>query len=235
MRVEIWSDFICPFCGIGQHRLEMALSSLPYRGAIEVIHRSFELDPQAGPPQPVASLLAKKYGMSPGQVRANTARIEAMAAADGLTPYRVGENLAGNTRLAHQLAAWASDHGQGRSVWAGLYRAYFGDGRNIFGETELLTIAAELSLNVDGAREALRSPVMAKRVQEEAAEARRLGARGVPFIVMDRKYAIPGAAEVAQMKATLQQAWRGSETAIAWTAANANQCEDGACILSEGT
>jgi predicted DsbA family dithiol-disulfide isomerase len=217
MRIEIWADFICPFCGIGHHRLEQALSETPFRDAIELVHRSFELDPAAGPPQPVARLLAKKYGMNPAQVRASTARIESMAAEDGLTPYRVGENVVGNTRLAHQLAAWATETGQGRMAWAGIYRAYFGQARNIFAESELLTLAEELGLDPGGARDAIHSPSFSKRVAEEAQEARRLGARGVPFIVVDRRYAIPGAVEVSQMKTTLQQAWSTSDTAKTWT------------------
>ena len=95
MKIEIWADVICPFCGVGQHRLDLAVARSPLRDEIEVVHRSFELDPSfpAGTTVSTAEMLRRKYGMGDAELRASSARIEAMAAEDGLTPYHVGQNV----------------------------------------------------------------------------------------------------------------------------------------------
>ena len=132
MKVEIWSDVICPWCGLGQHRLEQALAAFEHREHVEVVHRSFQLDPSASATvRPVAEMLAAK-GMPAAQVKALTGHVEGLAAKEGLAPYVVGDNVVASTRLAHELLALASERGLEEAAWSRLYRAYFGERRSIF-------------------------------------------------------------------------------------------------------
>lgn len=208
MKVEIWSDVICPWCGLGQHRLEAALAGLAHRDQVEVVHRSFQLDP-AHPPgtRPVRAMLAAKYGMSDAQVQASTRQIEDMAAAEGLAPYRVLDNQVGNTRLAHELLAFAAERGHEDAAWKRLYRAYFGEGRSIFDVDALVALGEELGLDGPELRAALESGRHRDKVEEDGREARALGCRGVPFVVIDRRFGVSGAQPVEVFRSALQRAW----------------------------
>jgi predicted DsbA family dithiol-disulfide isomerase len=206
MRVEIWSDLICPWCGLGQHRLEQALQQLG-RTDVEVVHRSYQLDPgHPAQTQSVREMLAKKYGASEAQIESMTGRVERLAKADGLQPYRVGDNRVGNTALAHQFAAWASAQGKGRDAWKLLYQTYFGEGGDIFEQGALAALAPRLGLDADDARAALAEGRYAAQVNEDAREAAAMGSNGVPFIVIDRRYAIEGAQPTELMVQALQAA-----------------------------
>lgn len=209
MRIEIWTDIICPWCGLGQKRLGLALERFGHADEIEVVHRSFQLDERAptGSTQPVRDMLKKKTGMSDAQFEQATGTIERLAAADGLAPYIVRDNRVGNTSLAHELAAWATDQGKGDETWERLYKVYFGEARSIFDVDSLVAIAAEVGLDADAAREALTSRRYADRVTADGREARQLGASGVPFFVVDRQVAVAGAQSVDVLVKMLQAAW----------------------------
>jgi predicted DsbA family dithiol-disulfide isomerase len=209
MRVEIWSDLICPWCGIGQHRLERALEAFGHRDQVEVVHRSFELDPRA--PQTVRSareMLSKKYRLDDAQVSQMFARVEGIAARDGISPYLVGDNVVGNTHLAHELLALAAERGLEDVAWKALYRAYFGERRSIFDVDSLVALAGELGLDPAEARAALTEGRYRARVDADAREAQELGASGVPFVVIDRKYGVSGAQPVEVFQGALEKAWR---------------------------
>ena len=209
MKIEIWSDVICPWCGIGQHRLEAALADFPHRDEVEVVHKSFQLDPRFPPGTTVTSteMLRTKYRLTDAQILANTSRIEALAAADGLKPYRVTGNLVGNTQKAHELLAFAAERGLEDAAWKGLYRAYFGEARSVFDVESLVVLAVELGLDVVEAREALTSGRYAAKVAADAKEAQTLGATGVPFVVIDRRFGISGAQPTETFRAALARAW----------------------------
>src|SRR5689334_3197811 len=112
MKIEIWADVICPWCGLGQFRLDRAIQDAARKDEIELHHRSFQLDPRApATPQPAREMLRQKYRLSDAQATAAFARVEGLAAADGLQPYIVGDNLVGNTHAAHEMLALAADRG----------------------------------------------------------------------------------------------------------------------------
>src|SRR5690606_30069909 len=149
-----WSDVICPWCGLGQHRLELALAGFAEqvgpraREQVDLVHRSFQLDPRySGSPEPARRMLARKYGMNAAQLDAAFRRVESLAASDGLSPYIVGDNRVGNTRLAHELLAFASERGLEDAAWKHLYRVYFGEGRSIFELEGLVELGTELGLD----------------------------------------------------------------------------------------
>ncbi len=140
MQVEVWADVICPWCGLGTHRLEAALQRFPHRDEVQVTHRSFQLDPGAPPgsSEPVRDMLRKK-GLDDGQIDAMTQRVEGLADSEGLRPYIVRDNRAGSTALAHELLAYATDQGKHAEAWDRLYTAYFGEARPIFSLGDLVS------------------------------------------------------------------------------------------------
>lgn len=209
MQIEIWADIVCPWCGLGSHRFHRALETFQHSDEVEVRYRSFQLDPSVpeGTSVPVADMLARKYGASPDQVRSITGRVERLGAEDGLQPYHVGDNQVGNTGLAHELLAYATEQGLHQEAWLTMFRVYFGQQRSIFERESLLGIAAELGLDHAGAAEALGSRRFRDRVVEDQEQAYALGARGVPFYVIDRAYAIAGAQSVEVIGQMLDKAW----------------------------
>ena len=208
MQVEVWADVICPWCGLGAHRLDAALERFPHRDEVQVTRRSFQLDPGAapGPGEPVRDMLRAK-GLDDGQIDAMTRRVESLAESEGLRPYHVLDNRVGSTGLAHELLAYAADQGQQAAAWQRLFTAYFGEARPIFSVGDLMTLAGEIGLDTDGAREALLSHRYAARVAQEGREAAELGATGVPFFVIDRRYGVAGAQPAETLLAALQRAW----------------------------
>src|SRR4051812_47909150 len=190
MEIEIWSDVICPFCGLGSKRLENALDRFEHRDEVQVIHRSFELNPSA-PPGRVSTarqMLRKKYGLTDAQIEAQHGRIEAEAAEEGLVPYVLTDNSVGNTALVHELLAFASDQGKEEQAWDHVYRAYWGETRSIFTVDALLELGTEIGLAADETRAVLPARRYRSRVVDDIDEAQQLGATGVPFIVIDRRY-----------------------------------------------
>lgn len=217
MKVEIWSDVICPWCGLGQHRLDAALSNFEHRNDVEVVHRSFQLDPSfpAHTTISVREMLKSKYGMSDQQLQANSRRLEALAAADGLQPYQVGNNRVGNTGLAHIFLAFAAERGLEDAAWKRLYHAYFGEGRSIFDQEALVNLGVELGLVATEIREALNQGHYKAKVLADIQEARRLGVNGVPFVLIDGRLAVSGAQTTDTFRAALNQAWRENPTPLA--------------------
>ena len=112
MLVEVWSDVVCPWCYIGKRRLEAALERFAHRDDVEVVWRSFELDPTLpeGRTQPTLPMLAAKYGSTVEQMRARMAQVEQIAAAEGLE-YHLADGNSGDTTLAHELLHLAAEHG----------------------------------------------------------------------------------------------------------------------------
>jgi predicted DsbA family dithiol-disulfide isomerase len=208
MQVELWADVICPWCGLGNHRLEAALEHFPHRDEVQVTHHSFQLDPAApaGSSEPVRDLLRKK-GLDDGQIDAMTRRVEGLADSESLHPYHVLDNQVGSTALAHELLAYAADQGKQAEAWDRLFTAYFAEARPIFSVEDLISLAGEIGLDPEDAREALLSRRYADRVADEGREAAELGATGVPFFVIDRRYGVAGAQPVDTLLAALQRAW----------------------------
>lgn len=232
MHVEIWSDVVCPWCGIGQARLDAALAAFPEREAVTVTHRSFQLDPRlpADATRPVRDLLREKYGMSDAQIDATHARIGALAAAEGLSPYSSSGQVIGNTERAHELLALAADRGLAAEAWARLYRAYFGEGGSVFDVDALVRLGSEVGLSPDEIRAALADHRYRDRVRADAQMARELGVTGVPFVAIDRRYGVSGAQPVAAFAAALNAAWADRPAA---PAAPAPGCDADGCPLPE--
>ncbi|MER5507412.1 DsbA family oxidoreductase [Streptomyces sp. NPDC002766] len=211
MKVEIWSDIACPWCYVGKARFEKALAAFPHRDRVEVVHRSFELDPgrAKGDVQPVITMLTKKYGMSEAQAQAGEENLGAQAAAEGLE-YRTRDRDHGNTFDMHRLLHLAKERGRQDELIQVLYQANFAEERSVFaeGDERLVELAVAAGLEAEDARKALADPTAyADDVRADEREAAELGANGVPFFVLDRKYGVSGAQPAEVFAQALTQAW----------------------------
>ncbi|WP_042363978.1 DsbA family oxidoreductase [Streptacidiphilus neutrinimicus] len=208
MRVEIWGDINCPWCYIGKARFEKALAAFPHRDQVEVVHRSFELDPEAPhEPRPVLPAIAAKYGISVEQARQAEERIASHAHGEGLS-YRGSERDVANSFDMHRLLHFAEEQGlQGRLLDL-LYRENFDGETSPFAPGRLLALAVEAGLDERQAAEVLADPTAhADAVREDEATAAALGATGVPFYVFDRRLGVSGAQPPAAFSSALEQAW----------------------------
>ncbi|CAL9586042.1 DsbA family oxidoreductase [Streptomyces pilosus] len=210
MRVEIWSDIACPWCYVGKARFEKALASFPHREQVEVVHRSFELDPgrAKGDIQPVITMLTRKYGMSEAQAQAGEDNLGAQAAAEGL-PYRTRGRDHGNTFDLHRLLHFARERGRQEELLDRFYTANFAEERSVFDDDErLVELAGAAGLDTDAVREVLADPeAYADAVRADEREAAELGANGVPFFVLDRTYGVSGAQPAEVFTQALTRAW----------------------------
>jgi predicted DsbA family dithiol-disulfide isomerase len=229
VKVEIWSDVVCPWCYIGKVRFERALATFPHRDDVEVAYRSFELGPSIprGETRDVVSDLAAKKGMSEEQVRRLMASVEGVAADDGLE-YHLAEARSGNTVDAHRLVHLATDQGLGKEMLDRLYRAHFTELRSIFDVDSLVELATETGIGADEARRVLSGDAYTDRVRGDEAIARSLGITGVPFFVIDGTYGVSGAQPAEAFARALEQAWAASHPLQTVTGEGA-VCEDGVC------
>jgi predicted DsbA family dithiol-disulfide isomerase len=214
MQVEIWSDVVCPWCYLGKRRFEQALSEFEHRDGVQVVYRSFELDPSApaGETTPTLERLADKYGMTPAQASQAQREMEQRAAGDGLT-FRMGSLRSGNTRDAHRLIQLAKDRGRQAEMVERLHRAYFTDEDSVFDHEALTRLAVEAGLDPLDVSDVLAGDAYTDHVDTDEAMARAIGATGVPLFVIDRKYGISGAQPPGMITQVLERAWREAEPA----------------------
>lgn len=192
MRVDIWSDLVCPWCYLGKRRFERAVAEA---GAdVEVVHHSFQLDPSfpRGTSRPTREVLAEKYGRTLEEADAMEAQMEERAAADGLE-YHLGGVHMGNTVDGHRLVHLAAEHGLADAVVDRFYRAHFTERRSLFDRDSLVSLAAEAGLAAGEARAVLESDRYEAEVAADGEQARALGATGVPFFVIDQRFGVAGA------------------------------------------
>jgi predicted DsbA family dithiol-disulfide isomerase len=209
VKVEIWSDVVCPWCYIGKRRFEAALTRFAHRDEVEVEWKSFELDPgarSAGNAGGYAERLAKKYSMSVTKAQDMLDSMTAAAAAEGLD-FHFERAVASNTFDAHQVIHLAGRHGVQDQVKERLLRAYFTEGEPVGDRDALVRLAAEEGLDAAEVRQALEEQVYAEAVRADQAEAAAFGISGVPFFVVDRKYGVSGAQPAAQLLQVLEKAW----------------------------
>lgn len=234
MKVEIWSDFMCPFCYIGKCRFESALEQFPHKDQVEVVYRSFELDPNASykPGVSMDELLAAKYGMSIEQAKAANANVTQQAASVGLT-YHMDRVIPANSFDAHRLVHFAAQHGKMKDMTERLFRAYFTDAENLEDKNLLADLAAEVGLEREQAMAVLESDAFQSEVRADEAAATNLGIRGVPFFVLGGKYAVSGAQPLEVFTDALDKAYREANPLVMVNESDSNDgmCADGSCDL----
>ncbi|MBZ9639820.1 DsbA family oxidoreductase [Streptomyces sp. PSKA30] len=236
MRVEIWSDIACPWCYVGKARFEKALAEFPHRDEVEVVHRSFELDPGRAKDdvQPVLTMLTKKYGMSEAQAQAGEDNLGAQAAAEGLE-YRTRGRDHGSTFDMHRLLHFAKENGRQGELVQLMYEANFAEERSVFNDDErLVEIGVAAGLDETGVRKVLADPgAYADEVRADEREAAQLGATGVPFFVLDRKYGVSGAQPAEVFGQALTQAWGERSPLKLIDDAGAEACGPDGCAVPQ--
>jgi predicted DsbA family dithiol-disulfide isomerase len=211
VRVEVWSDIVCPWCAIGFQRLHAALADFPHRDEVQVQHRSYQLYPHApAGTWPLIEQTMGNYRISAEQAQANFDRIQQVAAAEGLEMFRLRDNVIGNTGSAHELLAYATARGIGERAWAHLYRAYFVEARSLFDLESLVGLADELELETDVVRRQLEQRRYEFTVANDDQELRSRGVAGVPYFVFAGRYLIAGAESVETMRQGLESGWQHS-------------------------
>jgi predicted DsbA family dithiol-disulfide isomerase len=207
MRVDIWSDVICPWCYVGKARFEKALSSFAHRDEVEVVYHSFELDP--GYPkdsrETTFAMLGRKYGMSEAEARAAESRVAGLAEAEGLGFQP--ERPVGNTFDIHRVLHLGLAKGVQAQLLNAVNDAYFGQGRQVFDRDVITEIAAETGLDATAAGDVIDGDSYSEDVRRDELQARQLGVSGVPFFVFDMALGVSGAQPTEMFASALQQAW----------------------------
>jgi len=195
MKIEVWSDFVCPFCYIGKRRLERALNKFPERSRVKVIYKSFELDPYSPSDDTVTihEALAEKYGVSVEEARKMNENIVRLAKGVGLN-YNMDKITPTNTLRAHRLAKFAETRGKEAEMTERLFSAHFIESLKIDDAEVLADLAEEIGLDRSEVRDVLRDEnQFLTEVRKDERTAAELGVRGVPFFVLNGKYALSGA------------------------------------------
>ena len=208
MKVEIWSDVVCPWCYVGKRNFEAALAEFEHRDHVEVTWRSFELDPSAPAERSrdYAAHLAGKYGMSLAQARHMMETMSATGARAGLV-LDFDRARPGNSFNAHRLLHLAGDRGVQAMLKERLLRATFSEGEPIGDRGTLLRLATEVGLPLEDAAAVLDSDAYAAEVRADESMALDLDISAVPFFVVDRTFGIPGAQAPNVMLRVLERAW----------------------------
>jgi predicted DsbA family dithiol-disulfide isomerase len=207
MLVEVWSDIVCPWCYLGKRRLEAALERFPHRDRVDVVWRSFELEPDAPiAPAGLTSQLTSRYGMSEQEAAERNERMTELAAESGLR-YRLDIAQLGNTFDAHRLLHIAAADGLQSQANERVLAAYFSEGRAISDTETLVELAADVGVDPARARAALGDGSFAADVRRDEREAAELGITAVPFFVLHRRYAVSGAQPADLLLQALERAW----------------------------
>jgi predicted DsbA family dithiol-disulfide isomerase len=238
MKIEVWSDYVCPFCYIGKRRLEEALEQFPQKDQVEVEFKSFELDPNVPKKneQSVYEMLARKYGMTVEQAKQMTRNVSEQAASVGLS-YHFDNMKEINTFDAHRLAKFAKTHGKEAEVTEKLLYAYFTESKHI-GEYETLAdIAAAAGLDRQEALAVLHDQnAFANDVRVDEAIAQQYRITGVPYFVINQKYAISGAQPLETFKGALQKVLEEESASpilqdLSTGSVDEAGCKDGSCVI----
>lgn len=212
MKIEIWSDLVCPFCYIGKTQLDRALEQFDHRDKVEIVRKSFQLMPEL-PEHTTANIyevLAEKYEISIEEARQMNAQVSERAKLEGLT-FNIDQSVLANTGKAHRLIHFARQKGKDAEVEAALFKAYFTGGRNINDLETLVALGVAAGLSAEGIRSMYAAGTYSRKVIEDQREAQEKGARGVPYIVFNDEYVVSGAQGTPAFLNALERAFEAME------------------------
>ncbi|GEN54687.1 DsbA family oxidoreductase [Halobacillus faecis] len=231
MKIEIWSDFVCPFCYIGKRRLEEALEHFPGK-QVDVVYKSFELDPNAerNTGRNMHEKLAAKYGRSLEEAREMTQNMTEQAKMVGLD-FRFDSVVPTNTFDAHRVSQLANEKGLGNAFAERFFKAVLTDGKDVGDHETITALAVEVGLDRDAVVSVLEGSAYTEAVRREEAEAQQIGVQGVPFFVINRKYAVSGAQPTEVFVQGLEKAFAEEEKTPAFEDLSS---ESGAACTEDG-
>jgi predicted DsbA family dithiol-disulfide isomerase len=215
VRIEIWSDVVCPWCYIGKRHLEAALAGFDHQDEVEVVYRSFELDPTTPgvPVETTVESLARKFGTDVAGARELMKRADGVAASVGLT-FNHADAPHARTVDAHRLLHLALSEGRQAELKEALLAAYFVRAENVGDHDVLRTAAVDAGLDPVRVDEVLAGDEYADAVRADIDQARAYGASGVPFFVVDERYGVSGAQPTEVFRQLLDRAWGDSHPAV---------------------
>jgi predicted DsbA family dithiol-disulfide isomerase len=231
MKVEIWSDVMCPFCYIGKRRFENALQKFAHKDEIEVIWKSYQLDPsiktESG--KNINQYLAERKGWTLDYARQMNAHVTNMAKEVGLH-YDFDKAVVANSFDAHRFSHLAAKYGLGDAAEERLFKAYFTEGKNIADHNTLVQLGLEIGIDASVIKQTLATDVYTYEVLHDINEAEALGLRGVPFFVMNRKFGVSGAQPEEVFLKTLEKSfddWQQEQQQLALTTTEGEVCKPG--------
>ncbi|WP_339900953.1 DsbA family oxidoreductase [uncultured Cyclobacterium sp.] len=206
MKVEIWSDVVCPFCYIGKRRFEKALANFSQKNQIEVIYRSFQLNPdiQTDTNKSVEQYLAESKGVTLSKATEMTQYVTDQAALEGLD-FQMQNAVVANTFRSHRILQLALTQGKQQAMKERLLEAYFIEGKNIDDMGILSNLSSDVGLtNVE---EITKTDTFSDEVKRDILASKQMGIQGVPFFVFNRKYGISGAQETKVFAEAINQSF----------------------------
>lgn len=206
MKVEIWSDVMCPFCYIGKRKFESALTQFPGKENVQIIWKSFQLSPDMKTDLNISihQFLAKHKGFTVQEAEEVNQHVTELAKQVGLT-FKFDKTVVANSFNAHRFAHFAKHHGKQNEAEERLFYSYFTEGKNIDDYSTLIKLGEEIGLDVATLKQALENNTYADDVKADIREGQQIGVRGVPFFVFDRKYAVSGAQNIPVFLETLEK------------------------------
>ncbi|HRH01495.1 MAG TPA: DsbA family oxidoreductase [Bacteroidia bacterium] len=204
LKIEIWSDVMCPFCYIGKRKLEKAIADFAAKDLVEVDWKSYQLNPELRTEEGknIHTYLSEIKGISLERAKQLNEHVTNMAKQVGLN-YNMDKAVVANSFDAHRLSLFAKSKGKQNELVESLFRAYFTEGKNTADHAILVELGKSIGLDEIEMKKFLSSNDLSEQVKQECNEAVELGVTGVPFFVFNRTYAVSGAQEVAVFKQVL--------------------------------
>ncbi|MDO5502954.1 MAG: DsbA family oxidoreductase [Actinomycetia bacterium] len=208
MRIDVWSDFLCPFCHLGRRQLELALADFEHRDEVDVVWHSFQLD-RSAPAEIEGSNVARvaeKYDVSLEQMEETHRHMAAQAGEVGLD-FQWEKVVGGNSYDAHRLHHYARSVGREQEFMGRLMTGWYSEGASIGDHETLVQIAGEAGLDEEPVREVLGSDDFGQDVRTDLALAAQIGISSVPTFVLDQKYGVSGAQGADAILKAISYAW----------------------------
>jgi len=232
MKIEIWSDVMCPFCYIGKNNFEQALQKLPFKDQVEVEWKSFQLDPtlNTGETKNTLSYFREKKGFPETQAAQMISQVTQMGKGAGID-FNFETALITNTFPAHKLLHLSKKYNKSNEMEEALFIAHFIDGKNVGDVDTLAEIAESLGIDKEEAKHAVTSEELTSEVNEDIQQARNNGITGVPFFVLNGKYAVSGAQPVEVFENALQQTYKETVSPFTDLSNGENACGPDGCSI----
>lgn len=194
IKIEVWSDVVCPFCYMGKKKLEQAVKKLNAEGQVEIVWNSFQLDPTFPKDSTVEyyPYLSKRTGYTEAQLKSIGNDLNQAGQVYGIE-YNFGNMQVVNTLDLHRLLTWSKQFGLNSELKEAFMAAYFTDNANLSDDAEVLKIIDKVGLNVAEAKKVLETDAYAQDVQNDINRSNSLGIQGVPYFLINGKQAISGA------------------------------------------
>lgn len=230
MKIEVWSDFICPFCYIGKRRLERALDEFSNKESVTIEYMCYQLDPAAKhiPGKDFYETFSELKGIPLEQVKQMNYQVAEQARTVGLD-YRFDTMKYANTFDAHRVTKFAEKKGKGNEIAERFLHAYFTESELLSDHETLAKLAGEAGLDTTEVKEMLKTEKYSLQVNEDIDIARQIGVQGVPFFVFNEKYALSGAQPSEVFSEVLEKVWEEEKNEALLQAQNPKKAKTSYC------